>query len=60
MMNKMTSRVIRVVAWVVAGGIVLQASCGVTIENAIVNATASFIGNYLSALLAQYLPTASA
>jgi hypothetical protein len=58
MMNKKTSRVIRVVAWMVAGGIVLQASCGLAIQDAVVSAAANFIGDYIAAILARYLPTA--
>jgi hypothetical protein len=58
--RKRTSRTLRLAAWMIAGGIVLQTSCEVAMQDAIVKAGANFVGDYIAAMLARFLPASAA
>ena len=60
MKRSWTHRFIRVMACVAAGGTLLQTSCSVQLQNALVSTFADFLSQYLAALLQQLIPTASA
>jgi hypothetical protein len=48
----------RVLAWMCVGGMVIQSSCSVTMQDAIYSAVAQFLQDYISSILQQYVPTA--
>jgi hypothetical protein len=52
------SRVARLIAWLALGGAVLQTSCSLTLQDAIVSAFAQFVSNYVAAILERFVPTA--
>jgi hypothetical protein len=49
-------RLMRALAWVCVGGMVIQASCSLTLQNAVYSAVAQFLSDYISAILQQYVP----
>jgi len=51
-------RLMRALAWACVGGMLIQSSCSLTVQNAVYSALAQFISNYISAILQQYVPTA--
>jgi hypothetical protein len=51
-------RVARVIAWASVGGALLQTSCSLAVEDAIVSSFASFLGDYISAILQRFIPAA--
>ncbi len=53
-----TRRLMRVLAWMCVGGMVIQSSCSVTMQDAIYSAVAQFLQDYISSILQQYVPTA--
>ncbi len=53
-------RFVRMVAWVAAGGALLQTSCTLQLQDALVSTFADFLSQYLAALLQQLIPTTTA
>ena len=51
-------RLMRALAWVCVGGMVIQSSCSVTMQDALYSAVAQFLNDYISSILQQYVPTA--
>jgi hypothetical protein len=49
-------RLMRALAWMCVGGMVIQASCSLTLQNAVYSAVAQFLSDYISAILQQYVP----
>jgi len=56
--QKWMRRLMRALAWACVGGMLIQSSCSLTVQNAVYSALAQFISNYISAILQQYVPTA--
>lgn len=48
----------RLAMWAVPGSLVLGTSCATEMRDAAINAGATFVGNFLSAVLTGFLPAA--
>lgn len=51
-------RLARLIAWLSVGGALLQSSCSLAVQDAIISSFASFLGDYISALLQRFVPQA--
>ncbi len=56
--QKRMRRLVRALAWLSIGGMVIQSSCSLTMQNAVYSAVAQFLSDYISAILQRYVPTA--